>query len=461
MAIDFVNPGTVGPFRYWCQKVLPAVYDDSLSYYELLCKVSDYLNQVIELTNTQSDAITELQTVVEDFLEMEVDPYIEELVNQWFEKNQPQIVSDISTLKTNVQTLTTRENETSEKLDRLETYTRLSKANIICIGDSYGRGVGGINNPPNDMRGWPYYMDKVIGFNTFVNVSNSGAGFVNTGHSSEYGAITFTGQLTYAYDHLSTLAPGLTADDVNIIFVGGGYNDHGESYADIYAGCSTFCAYAKAHFPNAKIYFAPLCTGKVSLNPANEYLNAYYSQIVAMELFGATVYEQALYILMSRPNFYCRATDSHPSDDGHKRHGYELANMLAGGNLLLNQKYFWTAEDEGYTWESDVTPSGNFRYGCVDNTWVMKGAITIESWNGWTAKKIGTLPTCMIPKENTFVIGIVYNFTKPAVCRVALENDGDIIAYSCTAAESASSPGAQSNVQIWFPMYAFPMGSVM
>ena len=35
------------PFRFWCQKVLPLVYDDSLSYYELLNKVVKYLNDVI------------------------------------------------------------------------------------------------------------------------------------------------------------------------------------------------------------------------------------------------------------------------------------------------------------------------------------------------------------------------------------------------------------------------------
>lgn len=34
--------------RYWCYKVIPLVYDDSLSYYEQLCKVVDYLNNLIE-----------------------------------------------------------------------------------------------------------------------------------------------------------------------------------------------------------------------------------------------------------------------------------------------------------------------------------------------------------------------------------------------------------------------------
>lgn len=32
-------------FRVWCQKVLPTVYDDSLSYYELLCKVLRVLQE--------------------------------------------------------------------------------------------------------------------------------------------------------------------------------------------------------------------------------------------------------------------------------------------------------------------------------------------------------------------------------------------------------------------------------
>lgn len=36
------------PFRFWCQKVLPLVYDDSISYYELLNKVVHYLNNAIK-----------------------------------------------------------------------------------------------------------------------------------------------------------------------------------------------------------------------------------------------------------------------------------------------------------------------------------------------------------------------------------------------------------------------------
>lgn len=37
--------------RYWCYKILPLVYDDSLSYNEFLCKVNAKLNEVIDSTN--------------------------------------------------------------------------------------------------------------------------------------------------------------------------------------------------------------------------------------------------------------------------------------------------------------------------------------------------------------------------------------------------------------------------
>lgn len=49
------------PFVFWCQKVLPLVYDDSLSYYEVLCKVVKYINDLIEQDKIFSDDITTLQ----------------------------------------------------------------------------------------------------------------------------------------------------------------------------------------------------------------------------------------------------------------------------------------------------------------------------------------------------------------------------------------------------------------
>ena len=43
------------PLQFWVQKILPLVYDETLSYYELLCKIVDYLNNTISAVNTLSD----------------------------------------------------------------------------------------------------------------------------------------------------------------------------------------------------------------------------------------------------------------------------------------------------------------------------------------------------------------------------------------------------------------------
>lgn len=46
----------IDKLKYWCNKILPLVYDDSLSYYDVLCKTSAKLNEVIESTNGLLDA---------------------------------------------------------------------------------------------------------------------------------------------------------------------------------------------------------------------------------------------------------------------------------------------------------------------------------------------------------------------------------------------------------------------
>ena len=60
------NYKSLQPFRFWCQKVLPLVYDDSLSYYELLCKVVDYLNKTMEDVETLHGDVTNLHTAYEE-----------------------------------------------------------------------------------------------------------------------------------------------------------------------------------------------------------------------------------------------------------------------------------------------------------------------------------------------------------------------------------------------------------
>ena len=76
-------------FHFWCQKVLPLVYDDSLSYYEVLCKVVNYINNImseIELNEEQIKGLQADMAVVKKWIE-DFDNFtneqIEEIIAQY------------------------------------------------------------------------------------------------------------------------------------------------------------------------------------------------------------------------------------------------------------------------------------------------------------------------------------------------------------------------------------------
>lgn len=91
--------GEIGAFRFWCQKVLPAVYDDSLSYYELLAKVIEKLNEVIERYDASGSVINEilvelqaLQKEFEEFKTGGLEEFYEELLDKWINENMPELI---------------------------------------------------------------------------------------------------------------------------------------------------------------------------------------------------------------------------------------------------------------------------------------------------------------------------------------------------------------------------------
>lgn len=62
----------VSKLRIWCQKVLPLVYDDSLSYYEVLCKVVDKLNEMIGGYGNLNELLDALKTDVNQYTDQAV-----------------------------------------------------------------------------------------------------------------------------------------------------------------------------------------------------------------------------------------------------------------------------------------------------------------------------------------------------------------------------------------------------
>ena len=94
MSVDNELNLDLSQLKYWCQTVLPAVFDDSLSYYELLAKVVDKLNEGLSSTSKlvgivaeNSENIAELQELFKKFIESGFDDYYRDQIEKWFNDN--------------------------------------------------------------------------------------------------------------------------------------------------------------------------------------------------------------------------------------------------------------------------------------------------------------------------------------------------------------------------------------
>lgn len=68
----------LGRFKeFWCQTVLPLVYDDSLSFYEVLCKMKNKINELVTNLNKQGE-----------YIETQLPILVDETVRKYFNSNQ-------------------------------------------------------------------------------------------------------------------------------------------------------------------------------------------------------------------------------------------------------------------------------------------------------------------------------------------------------------------------------------
>lgn len=94
---------------FWCQKILPLVYDNSLSYMELLCKVIEYLNNMIndinllrqhaDLTDKEIEALkADVEQLKIEFKKVADGEYVSLYINalaQWIDSNLQELVGRV------------------------------------------------------------------------------------------------------------------------------------------------------------------------------------------------------------------------------------------------------------------------------------------------------------------------------------------------------------------------------
>jgi hypothetical protein len=291
-----------GSFKFWCQKVLPLVYDDSLSYYELLCKVVNYLNNVIQNADGLYEDVQALQNAYNE---------LQNYVNNYFDNLDVQ-------------------NEIDNKLDEMAESGVLSGIlrnqslrgkNIILIGDSYVRGTGGTIG-----RGIGYYFPLISQANVTV-YANGGAGFTRPGNpgSGDFNNMTY-------YQFLQTFETTMTVNErqgIEILLTTGGINDNSAGVDEIVTAVNNYCNLAKELFPNANIVIVPtFCdTGFTAMR----YFNVYRLIVNTAASCGAKSTINSIYWFFGRTS-YAAGDNIHLNESGYQLCSGYIAAFLLGWN---------------------------------------------------------------------------------------------------------------------------------
>lgn len=135
------------PFEAWVQQTLPAIYDDSLSYTDLLAKMLYYINTLAENNTTLSNDVTNAINYINNYLgsdeftdqvrkkldEMASDGTLSRLIQPLFDEYKTQIDDDVKNFKNQTnQAIATQNNSISSiqsqqntLKERMDTFTQL------------------------------------------------------------------------------------------------------------------------------------------------------------------------------------------------------------------------------------------------------------------------------------------------------------------------------------------------
>lgn len=174
--------------RPYCYKIIPLIYDDSLSYYEVLCKLREKLNEVIENVNNiedfSGDIKAEVDKILNDWLE---DGTIEEMIDavmKYRDANVTMLYPEyISTFNYYNGTMTNvnRPGQRTPSFDVVQSFCFIS--NTECIGVRDKR-----NSDPYQNEG------KVFKFSVHDGLATTNDYTYDVGHAND---ICYDGELVY------------------------------------------------------------------------------------------------------------------------------------------------------------------------------------------------------------------------------------------------------------------------
>ena len=183
--------------KCYVAKVLPLVYDDSLSYYEVLCKVVDKINEMIPIVNTVSATIKEeVDTILNQWKEDgTLDTIINENIfgelNEQVESNTTaidNILGNIVGINTALGGMDTRLVNMQNQINNLPLHPFTNKT-IGFFGDSITKGT--LNTTGTANKPFP----TIIGELTNSTIHNFGVGGASATNSGDSNRTTFQDEI--------------------------------------------------------------------------------------------------------------------------------------------------------------------------------------------------------------------------------------------------------------------------
>ena len=396
--------------KFWCQKILPLVYDDSLSYYETICKVVDKLNEIAAKYN-------EVEELIED-LNRRLKEEVTTILNEWYEDGTLEeiigttldnISGRVTQLESTTENLELRIGSTQEDLAALsENLTEeveevsadaagaleaarkhtLKGKKCFLIGNSFAAGTGGQQG-----RGWTYYFQQLTGCNATI-ANQNGGDFISPGnHNSQYPGLTYLQCLEHIFGSMAESA----RKEFEYVIVGGSYNDR------IYDGVSdaviAFVNRSRELLPNAKVWIIPLYPGRriTVVNVYNVGVNWCNGAIAA----GAATCTNTFNWFYGRPDLWGR-DDVHLNEAGYLECAKYMAALVDGWDGETQ-----TQDAPNATLEEGITTSG-FRAFRKGDRVSIGGALKLPDQTITGRFNMATLDATVLPGTIKFFPVYVY-----------------------------------------------------
>ena len=309
------------PFKRFCMTIgeLPTSYVESMTYYESLVWLCNYLEtQVIPTINNNSEVVEELKTFVTNYFEnLDVQDEIDNKLDEMVEDG----------------TLATVINQEifGEIEDNLEF---LNTSNTLIMGDSYALGLD--DELQETLTSWADIVKSLIEAenpdNNCTILAESGSGFIRAGVNNH----TFIQLLQ------SEIANITDKDKIKNIILCGGYNDKDSNLATIKTAVVEFVNYCYTQFPNATVYIG--CIGykndvssdgaSVREHIVDRVYPAYANNVSSTVLTRSYVYLNGVEnILKTIPKSYLYTGSQHPTQNGHNTLGQGIYQAFKTGSV--------------------------------------------------------------------------------------------------------------------------------